>query len=250
MAYSYRKKNNNSNVIILLVGVAIGLSLGMLFYYQNPLVETKTIFASDVKPLYSEINLLAVDQDGNGVATPLTVEIMPGSGKILTDIEKLLFWTDTQFSIQTARDVALNITGTDVNDYDIVYSILSDATVIGGPSAGAALTIATVAALENRTLKDDIVITGTVDEDGSIGEVGGVLEKAAAAKDIGAQVFIVPLGQGHQTYLKPEEECVRRGGFVFCETNYKKVTVNIGEDVGIAVIEVGNVKDALKYFGL
>ena len=76
------------------------------------------------------------------------------------------------------------------------------------------------------------------------------MEKAIAAKDVGAEVFLVPVGQGYETYYEPQEECTRRGGFVFCETNYKKVTVNIGEDVGIALVEVENVGDALKYFGL
>ena len=161
-----------------------------------------------------------------------------------------MFWTDTQQSIQTARDVALKITNVDMDNYDIAYSISSDASVVGGPSAGAAQTIATVAALENKTLNDDIVITGTIEPDGSIGEVGGVLEKANAAKDIGADIFLVPLGQSQETYLKPQENCTRRAGFIFCETTYKTITVNIGKDAGISIIEVGNIEDALKYFGL
>ncbi len=132
----------------------------------------------------------------------------------------------------------------------MVYSIKTNATLIGGPSAGAALTVATVAALENKTLKNDIMITGTIWPDGSIGEVGGILEKAKAARDVGIKVFLVPLGQGEQTYLKPRETCIRRGGFIFCETTYEQVTINIGDDVGIAVIEVGNIDEALKYFGL
>ena len=249
MAYSYNKRSNN-NYWFILLGVVIGLSIGLFLYYQNPLVEVNTVFTDNVKPMQSQINLLAVDQDGNGITTPLIVDVMPGDGKILTDIEKLLFWVDTQYSIQTARDVAFNITGKNVNDYDVVYTISSDAAVVGGPSAGAALTVATVAALENKTIRDNIVITGTVEEDGSIGQVGGVLEKAIAAKDIGAEVFLVPVGQGYETYYEPEENCTRRAGFVFCETNYNKVTVNIGEDAGIAVMEVENVSDALKYFGL
>ena len=249
MKYRYQKTNYSLYAAILIVGLIIGLSLGLLIYYQTPIVET-TFYKESVKPFYSEMNLLAVDQDGNGVSTPLTVELKPGEGRVLTDIDKLLFWIDTQYSIQTARDVAVNITKINMDDYDLIYSINSEATVVGGPSAGAALTIATVAALENKTLRDNIVITGTIEPDGSIGEVGGILEKAKAAKDIGADIFIVPLGQGEETYLKPQENCVRRGGFIFCETAYKQITVNIGEEIGISVLEVGNIRDALKYFGL
>jgi uncharacterized protein len=247
--YRYRKTNYGPYVFILLLGVLIGLSIGFL---QTPEPEIRTIVytESSIRPFYSELNLVAVDQDGNGVMTPLIVEAKHGNGKVLVDIDKPLFWTDTQFSIQTARDVAMNITGIDLRNYDLMYSIKSNATIIGGPSAGAALTVATIAALENKTLKEDVIITGTVEEDGTIGEVGGVLEKAEAAKDVGAQIFLVPSGQGVQTYLKPEEECIRRGGFIFCETSYERITVNIGMDANISVVEVETVEDALKFFGL
>jgi uncharacterized protein len=178
----------------------------------------------------------------------LTVEVRPGNGKTLTNIEKLLFWIDTQFSIQTARDVAQNITNMDTKDYDLIYSLKTNATLIGGPSAGASLTVATVAALENKTLRSDVMMTGSVNPDGTVGQVGGILEKAKAAKELGAEIFLVPDGQGTQTFLEPQETCTRRGGFTFCQTTYEVVTVNIGQDVGIAVIEVEDIKDALKFF--
>jgi hypothetical protein len=41
---------------------------------------------------------------------------------------------------------------------------------------------------------------------------------------------------------------VRRSGFIFCTTKYKETTTNIGQEVGIDVVEVGNINDALKYF--
>ncbi|MFH0928816.1 MAG: S16 family serine protease [Candidatus Aenigmatarchaeota archaeon] len=247
--YSYRKTNYSSYVFVLLLGILIGLSLGIM-QTAEPEVRTIVYTESSLKPFYSELSLVAVDQDGNGVMTPLIVEAKPGSGKVLVDIDKPLFWTDTQFSIQTARYVAMNMTGIDLSNYDLMYSIKSNASVIGGPSAGAAIAIATIAALQNKTVNENVIITGTVESDGTIGEVGGILEKAKAAKDVGAEIFIVPFGQGEETYLKPNEKCTRRDGFIFCETTYDKVTVNIGKDVGIAVIEVRNVEEALKFFGL
>lgn len=42
--------------------------------------------------------------------------------------------------------------------------------------------------VRSRTL----AATGTIDADGSVGAVGGVHEKAIAARDAGAQVFVVP----------------------------------------------------------
>jgi uncharacterized protein len=258
MKYHYqRSKQKKLPVIVLfLIGILIG-SLATYYYFttyyykevpQSPL-QTYTPVSEPAS--YSvEINLVAVDQDGNGVSTPLIVESKPGSGKALTNIDKLLFWTDTQQSIQIAKYVAENITNINASSYDLTYSIESNATVIGGPSAGAALTIATVAALRHEKIRNDVIITGTVNEDGTIGEIGGVLEKAKAAKEIGAKIFLVPEGQGEQTFLKPQESCSRRGNFLFCQTTYQSVTINISEDAGISVIEVGTVADAYKYFKL
>jgi uncharacterized protein len=248
--YKYQKINYSSYLIILIIGMIIGFVITSSLFYNSGENKEPVILQEPSKQMYAEINLVAVDQEGNGVSTPLTVEAMPGDGKVLTNIEKLLFWVDTQYSIQTARDVARNITNVDTDKYNLVYSIKTDATLVGGPSAGAALTIATIAALENKTLKNDIIITGTIEPDGSIGQVGGVLEKAQAASDVGIKVFLVPPGQGEQVYLKPNETCARRAGFIFCETTYEQVTINIGEDVGISVIEVENVNEALEYFGL
>ena len=49
--------------------------------------------------------------------------------------------------------------------------------LIGGPSAGAAIAVATVAAIEGKNVSKDAVITGTIEEGGYIGEVGAVFEK-------------------------------------------------------------------------
>jgi uncharacterized protein len=248
--YKYQKTSYTSYLLMLILGILIGVGIFIIVFYEAGETGEQVSLQEPSEKMYAEINLVAVDQDGNGVTTPLTVEVIQGSGMVLTDIEKLLFWVDTQYSIQTARNVAVNITQTDMDNYDLIYSIKSDATLIGGPSAGAALTIATIAALENKTLKKDIIITGTIEPDGSIGQVGGVLEKAQAASDVGVKVFLVPPGQGEQTYLKPNETCTRRGGFLFCETVYEQITINIGEDTGISVIEVDNINEALQYFGL
>jgi uncharacterized protein len=105
-----------------------------------------------------------------------------------------------------------------------------------------------MAVLQNESLKEDVVITGTVNADGTIGQVGGILEKAQAAKDIGASLLLVPIGQGTQTTLVPNEECETRGKMMICQTTYEQETVSIGEDVGISVMEVANVSQAYGYF--
>ena len=65
---------------------------------------------------------------------------------------------------------------------------------VGGPSAGLAYALALTDMLD-RT--DDarsrtVAATGTIDAAGSVGAVGAVHEKAIAARDDGADVFVVP----------------------------------------------------------
>lgn len=227
-------------MIILLLGMFIGYLASFDFQTEEE---------SAVADSQRVINLAAVDSQGNGVTIPLVVEIKPGNGKILTDIDKLLFWVDTQQSIQVARSVAENVTGISTKNIDLIYTIrYENLSLVGGPSAGAAMTIATIALLQNRSLRDDVVITGTINEDGTIGKVGGIEEKASAAKEAGAKIFLVPEGLGTETKVKPIESCKKIGRLEYCETTYQKITINISEKVGIAVVEVSNVEEASKYF--
>ena len=194
----------------------------------------------------------AVDENGKGVPTDLHVDIREGSGKVLANIDQLLFITDTQQSIQVARDVAANITRRDTRNVDIIYSVTvpPNVSIVGGPSAGAALTIATIAALQGKQLKEGVSITGTINLNGTIGEVGGVTEKAKAAKARSISLFLVPVGEGTETLVKPVERCHEESGYTYCETVYERSTINVGSTIGLDVREIRNIREAEPYFGL
>lgn len=203
-------------------------------------------------PGKAEISIPGVDQKGKGVIGKFEVEVLPGDGKILTNIDHLLFFVDTQYSMQTARSVAANFTGLDLSGYNLIYDIKSgggNATqVIEGPSAGASMTIATIAALKNFSLDGDVMITGTINKDGTIGKIGGIPSKAKAAKLAGAKVLLVPEGQGIGKAYKVESKCEDVRRFKVCRTSYvSEATIGSTED-GIILKEVGNVTEALKYF--
>lgn len=194
------------------------------------------------------INLPAVDNQGNGVIAKLKVQAIPGEGRVLTNIDNLLFWVDTQFSIKVAEMVAENITGKDLSNIDLIYTVETEASVIEGQSAGAALTIATIAVIENKTLNPDAMITGTINPDGTIGPVGAIFAKAKASKDLGAKTFLVPSGQGMQVNYIPEKTCEQLGSLVFCRTEYKAEKVDVSKDIGVEVKEVRTIREALGYF--
>jgi len=195
-----------------------------------------------------EMKIPAVDSEGEGVNTVLTVEASPGTGRTLTDIDNLLFWADTQHSIRIARRVAENITKKRVDDYDIVYTIEANASLIGGPSAGAALVIATIAALEGRELRDDVMITGGINHDGTISPVSAILEKAKAARSAGATLFLVPLLQSRDVVYEESEHCEVFGYSEICTTETRPRKIDVSKEAGIEVREVETVEDAMGYF--
>lgn len=240
-------------VIALIIGfvfvasqhVSIPLDIGKNL--QSPFQPSENIDAKFEKRM-AYLHVPAVDDQGRGISTILKVEAVPGEGRTLTNIDYLLFWVDTQHSIQTAKIVAANMTTADLSSIDLIYTIETQANVIEGPSAGAALALATIAVLEDKSLNPDVAITGTINPDGSIGPVGGILEKAKASKEGGAKIFLVPRGQGFQTYYSPVKQCRIIGQINYCTVEYKKQTVDITNEAGIEVREVANVREALKYF--
>lgn len=240
-----------SSFIILIISLIV-FSLFLTSSIQSPstveIIKTQKIVLTNYSFPTVYLKIPAVDNDGNGVVTKLKVEAKPGEGRTLVNIDHLLFWVDTQHSIRLAKKVAENVTGVDLSNIDLFYAIETNASVIEGPSAGAAITVATIAVIENKSINESVMITGTINSDGSIGPVGEVLAKAKAAKDVGATLFLVPLGQAAQTYYEPVQTCQKFGFITYCTTEYKPKKVDVGKEAGIEVKEVSGIKEALNYF--
>jgi PDZ domain-containing protein len=68
---------------------------------------------------------------------------------------------------------------------------------IGGPSAGLAFTLALISALSpgDVTGGRPVAVTGTINPDGTVGQVGGIPQKAITAQRSGAVAMLVPSGQ-------------------------------------------------------
>ena len=79
-------------------------------------------------------------------------------------------------------------------DLDVGFEVTLGSDNIGGPSAGLAFTLAVLDQLTPGELTGSqrVAVTGTIQVDGSVGSVGGVEQKAAAVRDEGVNVFIVP----------------------------------------------------------
>ncbi len=69
-----------------------------------------------------------------------------------------------------------------------------DAGNIGGPSAGLSFTLGVIGDLSRGDLTGGktIAVTGTINPDGTVGDVGGVAQKTVAVRNAGATAFLVP----------------------------------------------------------
>ena len=76
---------------------------------------------------------------------------------------------------------------------------------IGGPSAGLVFALSIYDTLTPGSMTGGQVVagTGTVDEEGNVGAIGGVQQKIAAARDTGAEIFLVPPGNCKEALLAP-----------------------------------------------
>ncbi|MBI5046708.1 hypothetical protein HZC07_03170 [Candidatus Micrarchaeota archaeon] len=149
----------------------------------------------------TQINSLvpAVVGDSGGLV-PVTIRTVPGTGKGYVTVLPQV-GSATQDSINQAVTYAY-ILSNKPKECDVLISFNSNAiTVVDGPSAGAALTTAAYAAITNRTLRHDTIITGTIDQFGNVGPVGGLYEKSRSAAQRGAKYFITPTENFYEMLL-------------------------------------------------
>lgn len=86
---------------------------------------------------------------------------------------------------------------THMQSFDFPFPVSIDSENIGGPSAGLAFTLSVLDQLSPGELSGGapVAVTGTIELDGTVGDVGGVAQKAAAVKDSGTKIFIVPANE-------------------------------------------------------
>jgi uncharacterized protein len=149
--------------------------------------------------------------------------------------------------------VAAQYTGANLSDKDVIFSITAKSTeelqAVDGPSAGMAMTILLVKEILDQPIDENVLLTGTIESDGSLGKVGGVAEKADAAGKFGAKTFVVPLGQAITHVQTCKED--KQGLFIYrtCTLEQKSLSPIMEEQYGMKVVEADNLASVLKYFG-
>ncbi len=178
-----------------------------------------------------------------GVLLGALVIVTNGTGHVFVDTNPYT-QVDLQGSARIAAMVASDVLGVDQRKYDFYYIIDISSPIIGGPSAGAALTVATIAAINNWTLEPGIVMTGMINPDESIGPVGGIPYKLEAAAAKNTTIFLIPQGQSKVITKKTVPKS--NGALIIFEDQEETIDlIELGKKLNVTVKEVGTIQDAV-----
>jgi len=247
------KRIITASVIFLLIGLGLGYYVADTAYkaqinqLESEVPEVKVLNRTNENIVERTVNIVAVDEDNQGVLSTLTVDLTPGNGEIFVKSGPLIGFDFQNAQIDAVRaaanftNLSIDEEGNGIKNLHTHFKVSGEAdekvviSRVDGPSAGAAAAIATIAALTEENMQNDVVITGTISPDGSIGFVGGVMEKAKAAEDANMDLFLVPEGQNANINGK------------WRPMSYlKSYASNHGWDLEIK--EVSNLKEATQYF--
>ena len=192
---------------------------------QYPLTITKDILRKDLflhkikispqrihtKPTVGLMNGMYASVGGDGGIIPIECSFMPSDsssgiqlkttgnlGKVIQEsmeVAKTIAWERLTRSEQIKhRSAGLHIHTPDAG-------VEKD-----GPSAGAAVTVAVISRLKNLPVKNDIAMTGEIDLNGNITEIGGLRDKLEGSKNAGVKLALYPVqNQSHIDQIKMKD---------------------------------------------
>ncbi|MFZ5823754.1 MAG: Lon family ATP-dependent protease [Bacillota bacterium] len=97
----------------------------------------------------------------------------------------------TKDSLFNAAAVVRRVTGEDLSNWDMHVNVVGGGR-IDGPSAGTAIYLAMISAIQGRAIRQDVAITGEVSIRGAVKAIGGVYEKIYGAKQAGMVRVVLP----------------------------------------------------------
>lgn len=162
-------------------------------------------------PAYSVLHVGDVVTAVDGVATPtaqaltrtlrqyhsgqtITLSVRKGGSGTPMPVPVTLKSTVVDVPGEKPVTLDLGIQPEDQVEYTYPFPVTIDVTNIGGPSAGLAMTLGVIDALSGGSLTGGHVVaaTGTIDDSGRVGPVGGVPQKTVAVENADASIFLVP----------------------------------------------------------
>lgn len=111
---------------------------------------------------------------------------------------------------------------------------------VGGPSAGLMYALQMYSELVSKVkLKENVAGTGTIDDKGNVGEIGGIDKKIITANQKGIKIFLTPYVKGTEDIKKVEPGHL---------TNYELAKKTVKKyHLNIKIVPITSFNDAIKY---
>jgi len=97
-----------------------------------------------------------------------------------------------------ATRTLIGFSARDTRTVQLPFNVNFETDEIGGPSAGLSFTLALIDNLTQGELvpPQGVAVTGTIQDDGTVGAIGALVQKSIAVKKSGVKYFLVPTDQG------------------------------------------------------
>jgi uncharacterized protein len=118
--------------------------------------------------------------------------LKPGYGGMFLDVSEKTFGADLQESMPLIRDYAEEFTEKNLMYKDVVVNIEFTGKNVQGTSGSAAMAVGLIAMLQDIELRNDTILTGVLNPDGTLGSVNSLNLKIGVAKNLGVKEILIP----------------------------------------------------------
>jgi hypothetical protein len=175
---------NKRAIIIALFVTALLFGTGVSAYAEY--IELPVLAAIGQNNL-GVFEIMLVGWDKKASPNPMELQVNIGGVRFgKTNLASM----SLAFAYALERTPGLSHTGT-----MSVQGVTYQPTATDGPSAGAAMAVGFIATLKGERIQRGMAMTGTLEQGGRIGWVGGIPDKIRAAKREGYHTVLVPRGQ-------------------------------------------------------
>ena len=203
--------------------VVLGLATTGESSQQRSLVTIPTlgVYNQDNK-VFGGVSYVVVQVDH--LEQPVGPELQFNEGsRALGPVRGSALSQDWKDAARIAALAASRAVGQDSRTWLVTLKYISTAYIIDGPSVGAALAVAMVAAERGVAILQGVAMTGAIDAEGHVLPVGEIPEKVRAGAAAGFSTILIPSGQ-----TRTRDWDLR----------------SLSESLGVTLIEVAALKDA------
>lgn len=154
---------------------------------QGVLQVGDIIVAADGQPVTTTDSLIQVTSH-HAIGDHVALEVHRGEEDLPLDL------VTAESPSEPGRPIVGITVSTYMFDIQMPFAVDIQSDNVGGPSAGFMFALAVLDGVTDGDLTRGYYVagTGTIAQDGTVGAVGGAAEKALAAEEAGAQIFLVP----------------------------------------------------------